>query len=226
MNHQDAIRESSLAKYILGELSGKPRDTFEEHLFECEVCAEDLKSGVTFLEVSRDELPAIARQRAEKPAGWFAGLLSPWWLVPALAASLMVTLYETAVVLPRERAEVAQAETPAILNSVVLGAGASRAEGVRQTSAPQGGSFQIVFDIPAQSDFTGYRCSLYSPSGSLVWQGAVTPQQAKDSVTVWIPTRATNAGLNSLRVEGLRPDGSAGDKFVELTKYQFLLQIK
>ena len=82
MNHKDAIQESSIERYILGELNGAARERFEDHLFDCKECADDLKAGVVFLEASRDELPTIAYNRSQKPA-WYSWLLSPALLGPA-----------------------------------------------------------------------------------------------------------------------------------------------
>src|SRR3954462_2654256 len=70
MNHQDALREMSVERYLLGELTGESRDIFEEHLFDCQQCTADLKSGVTLLEGARTELatPSPARASAWQSA--------------------------------------------------------------------------------------------------------------------------------------------------------------
>ncbi len=54
MNHQDALQEMAVERYLLGELSGAALDRFEEHLFECPQCATDVRAGATFIDAARD----------------------------------------------------------------------------------------------------------------------------------------------------------------------------
>ena len=227
MTHQDAIREASVERYILGELSGPPRDQFEEHLFECTECASDLKAGVTFLEVSRTELPALARAQTsaqtriqtERPT-WLAWLLSPALLAPALAACLLVTGYQTAVVIPEAHHQLALANTPGFVNTVTLPAGTSRGDDARQVHATRDGRFAIAFDIPPESGFPAYICTLYSPAGKTVWQGELTADEARNTANVSVPVASTQSGVNRLVVQG---KDASGAKSKEIATYQFLL---
>ena len=105
MNHVDADREMSVEKYLLGELQGEARDRFEEHLFECQQCANDLKAAVLFAEAARDELATEVPVRvpvAEKKAGWFDWLLQPVWMAPALAACLFLLGYLSIAISTRD----------------------------------------------------------------------------------------------------------------------------
>jgi hypothetical protein len=147
-------------------------------------------------------------------------------MAPALAACLGLLAYQSLVVLPTEKKELAQANTPAVLHTLVLAAGTSRGAAVRQIAAPKDGSFLISFDIPAQAEFTHYRCSLHAASGELVWQGDISPAQAKDTVLLRIPATAGNAGRDTFLIEGARPSGSGDDTFVELSQYEFQVQLE
>ena len=233
MDHQDAIRQSSIERYILGEISGGERESFEEHLFECAVCTEDLRSGVEFLEASRPALAAPVRVReavGEKRKPRFGSWLNPVWLAPALAASLVAVVYESAVVIPRVEQQLARAEAPAILPAVTLAAGATRsdASAARQVHAPEGGSFLISFDIPTKSIFSAYRCLLYSPRGAVVWHGQVTAEAARDTVLLRVPVEATEPGVHRLTVEGISGTvAEAGQKASpELLNYEFDLRVE
>ncbi len=147
-------------------------------------------------------------------------------MAPALAACLGLLAYQSLVLLPAERKELAQANTPAVLHTLVLAAGTSRGAAVRQIAAPKDGSFLISFDIPAQAEFAHYRCSLRSASGELVWQGDISPAQAKDTVSLRIPSSTRNAGTDTFLIEGARRSGSGDDTFVELSRYEFQLQLE
>ena len=50
MGHDEAVRTLATERYLLGELAPELRDQFEEHLFDCQTCAFDLRTAATFLE--------------------------------------------------------------------------------------------------------------------------------------------------------------------------------
>ena len=114
MTRQFANRLSSAT--FLGELAEDARAQFEEHYFDCAICAADLKSGATFVEALRTEpQPTASPQRGihvvakRGPSTW----LRPW-LVPALAASLLVIAYQNVVVLPGMRRATAAIPEPGL----------------------------------------------------------------------------------------------------------------
>lgn len=232
MEHQDALREMSAERYLLGELTGESREIFEEHLFACPLCAADVKAGVAFLQGARAELAVPARSqtaatalKSNRNGERWRQLLSPVWLVPALAASLVAVAYQSAVVLPALHQQIAQADSPAIMNNLVLTGGATRGGSTLHVSAPAHGSFLLSVDIPAQSVYAAYLCSLYSPSGALVWHGSVTPQQANDTVLIRVPSSVTQAGENALLVQGVRQGSPAGAKLDDLARHSFVLEL-
>src|SRR5437879_6460875 len=133
MNHQEALRELAVERYLLGELSGASLDSFEEHLFECPECAADVTNGATFIDAARTELgfpeqvasPDVKSERRGTPR-----FLSPWVLVPALAACLFVMAFQRIVLQPRMELKVAQAQTPTVLNSLVLANARARGDSI------------------------------------------------------------------------------------------------
>ena len=56
MEHSEAVRIRATEKYLLAELDPDTRDQFEEHLFECQECAQDLRAASAFVEVSKTVL--------------------------------------------------------------------------------------------------------------------------------------------------------------------------
>ena len=106
MDHSEAVRLQAAEKYVLGELSQQLRDEYEEHYFDCQDCAAELKATVAFVDSARGIL------RAEKPAGAepekVAARTAPWmaWLrpafaVPVFALLLLVIGYQNFVSIPR-----------------------------------------------------------------------------------------------------------------------------
>src|SRR5438445_8163784 len=49
INHDDAVRDFMAERYLLGELSTTERDVYEEHLFSCDACFEQVKAGTEFI---------------------------------------------------------------------------------------------------------------------------------------------------------------------------------
>lgn len=226
MNHQDALQEMAVERYLLGELSGSSLDRFEEHLFECPECAADVRAGVTFLDVARTELQMPQRvaigDTQKRPPRWTSWFTSPWILGPALAACLLALSFQTFVLLPRMRLEVAQAQTPAVLNPLVLANAGARGDSIPEIVAPEHGSFVISLDIPSAGGFSSYLCSLSATDGSLLWQITVSPDQARDALLINMPTDKTKEGLNTFLIQGL----PSGGTLVDLGRYRFRVKIQ
>src|SRR3954464_13604973 len=47
MNHDEAMKSLAAERYILGELEAAERDAFEDHFFECNICADDGRDEAT-----------------------------------------------------------------------------------------------------------------------------------------------------------------------------------
>ena len=231
MNHQDALRELAVERYLLGELSGASLDSFEEHLFECSECAADVKAGTAFVDAARAELGvsrAVAprAESASRWSSWFSWFTSPWVLVPALAACLLVVAFQTFIVQPRLRTEVALAQTPAVLNPLVLANAGPRGGSIPEIVAPEHGDFAISLDVPTSGSFSSYQCSLYNPDGALVWQTTISPEQARDALLIRVPTDKVKEGLSIFLIQGLPAGGSSGGTLEDLARYRFRVKIQ
>jgi anti-sigma factor RsiW len=53
MTHDEAIRVKAAEQYALGELPQPIRDEFEDHFFDCEECALDVKAAAAFVDNAR-----------------------------------------------------------------------------------------------------------------------------------------------------------------------------
>ena len=239
MTHDEAQREMSVERYLLGELQGDARDEFEDHLFDCELCSADLQTGIAFTEAIKASGPrlvpklvgssleqpgfAAVRKPFKKASGWAASLLQPWIVAPALAACMAVICVQSFVIQPRLHRELAEAEAPAVANGVTLRGPTRGLDTASEVQAHQGGVFYIAFEIPAETRFKSYRCTLVSPNGKPVWHTFLSPVQANDVVTVYVPVGSTAAGVNLLKVEGIPQ--AEGTQPVSLLQRSFLLKI-
>jgi hypothetical protein len=223
MNHDEAIREQAVERYLLGELAEDARARFEEHFFDCTICASELKTGALFVDALRTDRQAARPSRPDirlLPKRT-APRLRPW-LVPALAASLLVVAYQNVLVLPAMRRAANVAQAPAVMNNVVLANIDARGGDIPKVVAPALGSFLLSVDIPSKGDYASYICLLYNSSGEQLWQMPITVQQAENTVSLRVPTEKAASGTNELRVLGVP---AAGGSPVEVGRYRFSLQI-
>ena len=49
MEHEEAIKNLAAERYLLGELTESDREAYEEHLFSCPACFEQVKAGTEFV---------------------------------------------------------------------------------------------------------------------------------------------------------------------------------
>ncbi|HEY0263108.1 MAG TPA: zf-HC2 domain-containing protein [Granulicella sp.] len=244
MTHQEAVAQLAVERYLLGELSGEARNSFEEHLFDCTECAEDLHQSLIFTESVRTALrpslavapaatPAVSHETPTRPAvletprrSPLSWLWQPWVLAPALAACLAVIVYQSLVVLPGMQRQVAEARTPAVLTPLVLANASARGgDAVPQITAPRNGYYLLSVDIPPSPNASAYRCTLLSARGSELWHIDITPGQARDAVTIQVPVMTAAAGIDELRVQAIPAQGAASDTLVPLASYKYQLSL-
>ena len=82
MDHSESIRLMAAEKYLLGELAPELREQFEEHFFDCQECALDVRAGAALVEHSKVVLSEPVAVSVPVPARAKAGWLA--WLRPAL----------------------------------------------------------------------------------------------------------------------------------------------
>jgi hypothetical protein len=221
MNHQQATETMATERYLLDELTPEARDAFEEHFFDCQECASDLRAGAGFVDAAKRELGASPKAMvavSDKPRRGFFRPALAWG---ALAASLLVMAYQNVVVYPHYKTEIAELSAPEILPSLSLVGGNSRGGEIPAFAVVPEKPFLLLVDIPTQESFSSYTCLLYSPSGSLAWRAEVSAQLAKDTVSIRVPATEAQPGQYSLLVQG---NGTAqGGTTVDLGRFPFTL---
>jgi hypothetical protein len=90
MDHLEASRSQAADKYLLDQLDSKARGEFEEHFFECGICAEDVRTGVLFMDNAAAEFQADpALGRVERKPSWAdffrINSLQPAFVLPMIA---------------------------------------------------------------------------------------------------------------------------------------------
>ncbi len=213
MNHEQAIQDMATERYLLDELTPELRDAFEEHMFECQECALDVRAGNVFMVEAKAQLPAIAAQaapqepvrtapaRPKKP--WWSILTMPAFAAPVFAALLGVIAFQNLSTIPSLRSE---ATEPRIIAPSSLHADTRGAEPtVVQADRKQGAS--VLIDLPQQPGYSSYGIDLYDPQGKRIWTQTVTSPQA-GTLSLSIPGKGLEQGAYTLNLAGISPQGA------------------
>ena len=217
MNHSEAVERMTSERYLLNELTPDVRDAFEEHVFDCQECALDLRAGALFVREAKVHLPDVvasdARSGRSKAKGkrtsWFS-----WWrpafAVPAFAALLILVGYQNFVTFPalRHSANEPRLAPLATLRSATRGAArptftADRTHGV---ALP----VDLVIE-PDMAPAASYSFDLRSPQGKLVWTGSLPAKapgaDSEQSFSLAIPGGMLESGAYSLTVTSVTAQG-------------------
>jgi hypothetical protein len=226
MDHSEALRTKAAERYLLGELTGDIREEYEQHVFSCSECAQDVQAGAAFVDSARKVLtaePAPDRVPAEGK-GWLAGWLRPAFAVPALALLLLVIGYQNAVVIPNLKNAPSATMEPRALRSFSFIASNSRGGGPVKISVEPNQPFGLFVDIPPQDHFDSYLCEFETESGATELSIQVSAEEAKETVQLLIPASRLVAGKHLLVVRGLKSSQGPSTNKIEVARFPFTLE--
>jgi hypothetical protein len=195
MRHKDAIRDNAVERYLLGEMTEDQRAIFEEHYFDCPVCAADVTDGTRMMMAGQ-------RVSTEDPQRWnVVPMPKPFWYPAAAAASLAFTLLGgSAGYLVAMR----QQRVPTELVRVVSLEGFSRASTPAEIPAVRPGD-GLRFDIEPSDDAVRY-VAVVTCGGKTQSTHGISRKMAADAVTLRLGELP--AGRCELVIQGVRKDGN------------------
>ena len=224
MNHDTVVGQKMTERYLLDELDPEQRDEFEEHLFNCQECALDVRAGAAFVEQSKVILAANAPELAPVRIP----LLSPpkrerfAWLrlafaLPALAALLLVVGYQSLVTYRLQQA----VNQPHVLPWASVNVGTWGAGGPTITTEV-GKGFLLFVRMPPDGAYDHYTAELRNPAGKIDWSLNIPAVAGQDQWPVAISGANRAAGTYTLSVRGVTTAGESKD----LGRTSFELQIQ
>jgi hypothetical protein len=220
MDHSQAIKQMAAERYLLNELDAGEREQFEEHVFDCQECALDLRAGAAFVDGAKAQLadiaatlpaatPARTRKTRSRESGWFLWM-RPIFVAPAFAALLLVLGYQNLVTMP---ALVASANQPRLLASVPVH-GATRGGDHLAITADRTRGIALPFDLyrqPGVPEYASYSFQLFDPQGKLVWTSSLaavaSPDGGDQRVSLEIPGASLHNGPYTVAVIAISPHG-------------------
>ena len=206
MDHSESIRLMATEKYLLGELTPELREQFEEHFFDCQECALDVRAGAALVEHSkvccRCRWPFLGQGSGPVPAkaDWLAWL-RPALAVPVLAALLAVIGYQNLVTYPQLKQ---MASSPQILPWASINVSTRRAS-TTQISPHPGQGFHLLVNIPPESHYTSYTFDLSSPSGRLEWSRTIPAASSDEARSIYVPGARRSKACTRWRYTAKRP---------------------
>jgi Putative zinc-finger len=208
MDHDEAVRQKATERYLLDELDPDVRDQFEEHLFDCQDCALDLRAAAMFVEQTKVVLAEPVATEVRVPAaapvkpGWFSWL-RPAFAVPVLAVLLAVVGYQNFVTYPHlmRAANQPQVGPWASVNVSTRG-------GSTKTVKPHAGEgFGLLVNLPPEDGFASYSAELYNPAGKLEWSGPLALPTTDEARQIYIPAGNRQSGTYTLVVKAITTAG-------------------
>jgi hypothetical protein len=207
MDHDEAVRLQAAEKYLLGQLPKEQHAAYEEHYFDCSVCAEEIKATAAFMESARQVVCEKASQVIDTkiltPAnhsngGWFAWL-KPAFAIPVMAALLVFIGYQNGVTIPRLKDS---SSAPIISSSFqLLGSvrgGTESGDASNKVRVKQGESFLLKFDFTPTGTSSEFSWRLLDPSGRAVRYGTLGGDKKYQTVSLPVVGGVQNAGKYNL----------------------------
>ena len=224
MDHNEAVRQRATEKYMLNELDPDLRDQFEEHLFDCQECALDVRAAAMFVEQAKVALaeppvpevrvPAATQQVPQR--GWFAWL-RPAFAVPVLALLLAVIGYQNLVMYPRLMQAANQPQLPQWASLIVdTRADTKDAEPILVNTKPGVGFSLLVNVTPdpnasAATKYISYILELRNPAGKLQWSRQIPAPSPDDHPSIYIPGDGLEQGKYTLTVHKISATGKVDE---------------
>ena len=224
MDHAQAVQQKATERYLLNELDPEQRDQFEEHLFDCQECAVDVRAAAMFVEQTKLVLaePALSAipeklslSKARPERTWLAWF-RPAYAIPVLALLLAVIAYQNFVTYPHLMEAVNRPQVAPWASINV----STRGTAPTVVKSRLGQDFDLLVSIPPGSGYSSYSFDLYAPSGKLQWSLKTPASATDDTLSLRVPGSGLEPGTYKLAVNGGTPAGQS----VDLGSYPVELQ--
>src|SRR5581483_6622119 len=163
IDHEQAIKTMMAERYLLGELTENERDAYEAHLFDCQVCFDQVKAGTEFVsylkQIGAEE--RVTPTVVQPPRHRFLDYFSRPIFAPVFAMLFLccggLSLYQSRVIHQFKESRAMAATT---LKEV------RRGDNGNVVHAPQSGIFTLHLLFDAQPDYTSYEGQIYQDSNN------------------------------------------------------------
>ncbi|HEX6098451.1 MAG TPA: zf-HC2 domain-containing protein [Thermoanaerobaculia bacterium] len=198
MEHKDAIGTKAAERYLLGEMTEDERAVFEEHYFDCRVCAADVTDGTRLLVVGQ-----VVASESAQPSNVVPIRPSRFgWIPAAAAASVIFGLLGTGA--GYRIAQERYGPATELVRSVRIDTGVSRAGGPAEVPVVRAGD-ELRFDVEPRDEAAGYAASVVCGE-KVQSRQSISREMAADAISLRLGELP--AGRCELVIEGVRKDGN------------------
>lgn len=204
IDHDEAVKDLMAERYLLGELNAAERDSYEEHLFCCDACFQQVKAGTELI----GELRHIGTEGPQVPlAPGFMSRLLTNARQPLTITLFGFLLFATGVAVRQDsiisRLKGPRPEIRSVLTGVAHGSGETNKLIVSKNSG-----LSLNVEYARKGEFTSYRVQILSGSGKAMYAVALPDTQVGTMASIVLPAEALRPGQYSIVVFGRRSDGT------------------
>lgn len=195
MTHQEAIDTLAAERYLLDEMRPDERSAFEEHFFNCDACADDMRSAAAMLQGTKAGFAGPGTARRAHFA-WYRSVALPWAAAATLA---LVAGYQAFWLIPSLRRDDAVALVPVTLHPASRGA-----EAVVPVSR---GARAVTLAVDGvESDRRTVTWSLTTSDGRIVTSGEAPTPPPGAPLLLLMPSWTLTAGMHYILAFRDAPD--------------------
>ncbi|HEY2392740.1 MAG TPA: zf-HC2 domain-containing protein [Candidatus Angelobacter sp.] len=215
IEHEEAARNLMAEQYLLGEMTEDERDAYEEHLFSCQICFDQVKVGTELV----SQLRQIGPEASTPVPGFVSRLIAhvgqPFTMtvLALLISASAFNVYQSRMINSLKQAKV----TP----SLFLSDGA-KAGGVKKLTLAPDTRFDVSIQVLQPGDFAAYEGRIQTESGQLKASIPISPEQIKDTIHFSLDSSVIMPGTYLIIIHGLN---AVGQK-TEVTQYSFQIEAK
>lgn len=193
MEHNETQQSHAVERYLLNEMSEDERDGFEEHYFDCHLCAADVVEGERLMASGHavaSETPSVVPFPSRSWTAW----------IPAAAAAMLL-LMNGLFLMPLRSGAVSE-----IVDLEEIPVGVNRSANAPPITLRAGVTNLVYLEVPPEAVYPRYEFRLRSAAGSVVAREPVSAKKAGEGV-YWL-LGSLPAGSYVLAIHGVREDGN------------------
>jgi hypothetical protein len=204
MSHDQAVSSHAAERYVVGELSGSERESFEGHYFDCPDCFEQIKADGRLMAEFLGHAREVLDPEPEK--SWLAQMLvdlrrpAPVFVSALLLCALGIGVYQQSVI--------SAFRSPRVEASYFL---TEQRAGVKEINVSRKARLSLSVPYAAKPEFVSYQAQITAqPSGKIRYELQVT-HTANDTITIGLRADALAAGQYSVVIQGVAEDGTMSE---------------
>jgi Putative zinc-finger len=217
-DHQEAVKNLMAERYLLGELNAGEREAYEEHLFSCDACFEQVKAGTEFVGHLRrmgteDPHPA--------PAPGFLAQIIGYLRQPVAVTAMGLFLCASGIAVHQNAVITRLKEPRPELRSTLTGIAHGSSE-INPIKTTRNSGLSLSVEYVRKGEFVSYEAQILSGSGKTLHTVALPEKQLGIMASIVMPAEALEPGQYSVVVFGRRSDGSLEEAGRGVFELQFV----